>query len=97
MVMAKLVLSTAQQTRVLAGAMLTTIIINVASPIVKALQNEQQHFTEALKEYRQNVDDKKATEPLGSPHIPMFVALLETICTMDVGAINKNPLPMLWK
>ena len=98
-VMARLLLQTRQQTRLLMGIMVDTMLVNLPSPLETQLAAQQNAISlEAQKRREQAKEDGSGhPAPLGPPTRSLAIAFLEGLLKEDIGSANKTAITLIGK
>ena len=88
--MAKLTLSNSQKSRIAMASLSDTFLIPHDLAVVQAYEGIQQTFTEQVRLQREKVAAGESPVLLGSPAPHFFIAVVEKIGSLDIGALNKQ-------
>ena len=86
----RLVLQTSQNTRLLMGVFQDTYMIPASNSIVAKLTAEGRGIAAEAEKRRKSVGKDGKVEPLGPPAPAMFLALLESLETANIGSGNLD-------
>ena len=98
--MARLVLQSRQQTRLLMGIMVDTMLIPSPSPLETKLSAQQTAIAQEARRRRETATesgDGSHPLPIGPPTRSMAIAFLEGLLEMDIGGGNKLAITAIGK
>ena len=90
--MIKLTLNNSQRVRQLTAAVCDTFLIPHDLGIIKNYDQALEGFQQQVKEYRDKVQAGDSVPPVGPPAPHLVLAILEGMCDLEIGGLNKTKL-----